>query len=77
MTVATVDLGFFDVFFCSIEIAGLNPSIRSTLGFFILSRNCLAYEERLSTYLLWPSAYIVSNAKDDFPDPERPVMTTN
>ena len=41
-TVATVDLGFFEVFFCSIDIAGLKPSIRSTLGFFILSRNCLA-----------------------------------
>ena len=41
-TVATVDLGFFEVFFCSIEIAGLRPSIKSTLGFFILSRNCLA-----------------------------------
>ena len=41
-TVATVDLGFFDVFFCSIDIAGLNPSIKSTVGFFILSKNCLA-----------------------------------
>ena len=41
-TVATVDLGFFEVFFCSIEIAGLNPSIKSTFGFFILSKNCLA-----------------------------------
>ena len=41
-TVATVDLGFFEVFFCSIAIAGLNPSIKSTLGFFILSKNCLA-----------------------------------
>ena len=41
-TVATVDLGFLDVFFCSIAIAGLKPSIRSTLGFFILSKNCLA-----------------------------------
>ena len=38
-TVATVDLGFFDVFFCSIAIAGLNPSIKSTFGFFILSKN--------------------------------------
>ena len=76
-TVATVDLGFFEVFFCSIAIAGLNPSIKSTLGFFILSKNCLAYADKLSTYLLWPSAYIVSNAKDDFPEPERPVITIN
>ena len=48
-TVATVDLGFLEVFFCSIDIAGLNPSIKSTLGFFILSRNCLAYADKLST----------------------------
>ena len=41
-TVATVDLGFLEVFFCSIDIAGLNPSIKSTFGFFILSKNCLA-----------------------------------
>ena len=41
-TVATVDLGFFEVFFCSIDIAGLNPSIKSTFGFFILSKNCRA-----------------------------------
>ena len=51
-TVATVDLGFFEVFFCSIAIAGLNPSIKSTFGFFILSKNCLAYADKLSTYLL-------------------------
>ena len=38
-TVATVDLGFFEVFFCSIAMAGLNPSIKSTFGFFILSKN--------------------------------------
>ena len=50
--VATVDLGFLDVLFCSMEIAGLNPSIRSTFGFFILSKNCLAYADKLSTYLL-------------------------
>ena len=51
-TVATVDLGFLEVFFCSIAIAGLSPSIRSTFGFFILSKNCLAYADKLSTYLL-------------------------
>src|SRR5699024_12236902 len=30
-----------------------------------------------STYLLCPSAYIVSNAKEDFPEPDSPVITTN
>ncbi len=58
-------------------MAGLNPSIKSTFGFFILSKNCLAYADKLSTYLLCPSAYMVSNARDDFPEPDRPVITTN
>ena len=49
----------------------------STSGFSIKPKNCLAYEDKLSTYLLWPSAYNVSNAKEDFPEPESPVITTN
>jgi len=72
-----VDLGFLEVVFWSIDIAGDRPSIFSTSGFSIIPKNCLAYEDKLSTYLLWPSAYNVSNAKDDFPEPERPVTTTN
>ena len=46
-------------------------------GFSILPRNSLAYELRLSIYLLCPSAYNVSNARDDFPDPETPVITVS
>ena len=56
-------------------MAGESPSIRSTSGFSIIDRNCLAYAESDSTYLLWPSAYNVSNARDDFPEPDKPVMT--
>lgn len=63
--------------FWSIDIAGESPSISSTSGFSISPRNCLAYEDKLSTYLLCPSAYRVSNAKEDFPDPESPVITTS
>jgi len=37
--------------------------------------NILAYALRLSTYLLLPSAYIVSKARLDFPLPESPVIT--
>ena len=37
-----VERGFFDVVFCSIEIAGERPSIWSTSGFCIISRNCRA-----------------------------------
>ena len=39
MTVPTVERGFFDTDFCSIEIAGLSPSIESTSGFSICCRN--------------------------------------
>lgn len=49
----------------------------STSGLDILPRNCLAYEERLSAKRLCPSANNVSNASDDFPEPEIPVITVN
>src|SRR5580692_2841049 len=62
---------------CSMAIAGESPSMKSTSGFCIWSRNCRAYAERLSTYLRWPSAYRVSNASEDFPDPLMPVITTS
>jgi len=39
VTVATVERGFFEVVFCSIEIAGDNPSMVSTSGLSICSRN--------------------------------------
>ena len=56
-------------------IAGDIPVILSTSGFCSFPRNCLAYEDRLSIYLLCPSANKVSKAKEDFPEPETPVMT--
>src|SRR2546428_721902 len=59
------------------EIAGDSPSIESTSGFSICSRNCLAYADNDSRYRRCPSAKIVSKANDDFPEPETPVMTTN
>ena len=73
----TVDLGFLLVDFCSIDIAGERPSIDSTSGFCIICKNCLAYADKDSTYLLCPSAYIVSKAKELFPEPETPVITIN
>ena len=75
--VPTVDLGLRLLVFCSIDIAGDRPSILSTSGLCITPKNCLAYVERDSTYLLCPSAYIVSKARDDFPDPDSPVITIN
>src|SRR5881409_1946840 len=63
--VPTVERGFFDVDFWSIETAGDRPSMKSTSGLSICPRNCRAYDESDSTYLRWPSAKIVSNARLD------------
>src|SRR3954469_14224892 len=73
--VPTVDRGFLLVDFWSIETAGLRPSMKSTSGLSIWPRNCRAYAESDSTYRRWPSAKIVSNARLDLPDPDRPVKT--
>ena len=77
VTVPTVDLGFLEVVFWSIEIAGDNPSIESTSVLSICPKNWRAYAERLSTYLRCPSAYKVSNANELLPEPDKPVTTTN
>jgi hypothetical protein len=42
VTVATVERGFLLVVFCSMEMAGERPSMLSTSGFSIWSRNCRA-----------------------------------
>jgi hypothetical protein len=39
VTVPTVERGLREVVFCSIEMAGERPSIESTSGFCIISRN--------------------------------------
>ena len=49
MTVPTVERGLWLAAFCSIEIAGERPSIRSTSGFSISSKNWRAYAESDST----------------------------
>jgi hypothetical protein len=72
-----VERGLWEVDFCSMEMAGDKPDIWSMSGFSIMDRNCLAYVDRDSTYRRWPSAYNVSNAREDFPEPEMPVMTTS
>src|SRR5258708_5493688 len=53
------------------------PEISSTSGFSMRSRNCRAYAESDSTYRRCPSAYTVSNASEDFPDPLTPVTTVS
>src|SRR4051795_7680728 len=74
LTVPTVDRGLREVVFWSIEIAGDSPSMESTSGLSICPRNWRAYADRDSTYRRCPSAYSVSKASDDLPEPDRPVM---
>ena len=71
-----MDRGLLVITFCSIEIAGEIPSMESTLGLFKRPKNCRAYDDKLSTYRLCPSANKVSNARLDFPEPESPPKTT-
>src|SRR5919199_3410536 len=73
--VPTVDRGLREVDFWSMDTAGDSPSMKSTSGLSIWPRNCRAYDDSDSTYLRWPSAKIVSNARLDFPDPDSPVKT--
>src|SRR5690348_9127205 len=73
--VPTVERGLRFVDFWSIETAGERPSMKSTSGLSIWPRNCRAYADNDSTYRRWPSAKIVSNARLDLPEPDRPVNT--
>ena len=49
--------------------------MESTSGFSTPPINCRAYADKLSTYLLWPSAKMVSKAKLLLPLPDTPVIT--
>src|SRR5437016_3705414 len=77
VAVATVDRAFFTEFFCSIAMAGRIPSISSTSGRSMRSRNCRTYVDIDSTNRRCPSAYSVLKASDDFPDPDGPVRTVS
>src|SRR3954462_15239465 len=73
--VPTVERGLREVDFWSIETAGDRPSMKSTSGLSIWPRNCRAYDDKDSTYRRCPSAKIVSKARLDLPEPDRPVNT--
>src|SRR5271163_4105453 len=75
--VPTVERGDRVVVFCSIAIEGERPSTESTSGRSIWSRNCRAYADSDSTYRRCPSAYRVSKASEDLPDPDSPVTTVS
>src|SRR3954470_10236433 len=73
--VPTVERGLRLVDFWSIETAGDNPSMKSTSGLSICPRNWRGGADSDSTYRRWPSAKIVSKARLDLPEPDRPVKT--
>src|SRR4051794_22541887 len=73
--VPTVERGLREVDFWSIDTAGDRPSMKSTSGLSIWPRNCRAYDDSDSTYRRWPSAKIVSKARLDLPEPDKPVNT--
>src|SRR6476660_4424412 len=49
--------------------------MKLTSGLSIWPRNWRAYADSDSTYRRWPSAKMVSNARLDLPEPDRPVNT--
>ena len=75
MTVPTVERGLWLVAFCSIEMAGRRPSIRSTSGFSISCRNCRAGGRQRFDVTALPFAYRVSNAARTYLEPDSPVIT--
>jgi hypothetical protein len=56
VVVPTVERGLRMLFFCRIAIAGQIPSMLSTSGFSMRSRNWRAYADSDSTYRRCPSA---------------------
>jgi hypothetical protein len=56
VAVPTVERDDLVGFFCSMATAGEIPSMESTSGFSMRSRNCRAYDESDSTYRRCPSA---------------------
>lgn len=75
MEVPTVERGFRVLTFCSIAIAGGIPFMKSHSGLLMRLKIAVHRQKGFQTYRRCPSAYKVSNAKDDFPEPESPVIT--
>src|SRR5712671_5943572 len=60
---------------CSMAMAGGIPSMLSTCGLSIRSKNWRAYGENVSIYRRCPSAKRVSKARELLPEPLKPVIT--
>src|SRR5262245_33147370 len=75
--VPTVERGFEPTVFWSIDTTGERPLTKSTSGFLSWPTNRFANVDIDASSRRCPSAYNVSNANDDFPDPLTPVTTTS
>src|SRR6187431_986531 len=73
--VPTVERGFEPTVFWSIDTTGERPLTKSTSGFLSWPTKRFANVDIDASSRRWPSAYTVSNASDDFPDPLTPVTT--
>ena len=76
--VATVERGFvLPPVRWAMAMTGESPRMKSTSGRATASIIPRAFAERDSKYCRDPSAWRVSNARDDFPEPLTPVITVN
>src|SRR5262245_19869917 len=75
--VPTVERGFEPTVFWSIDTTGERPLTKSTSGFLSCPMKRFANVDIDASKRRCPSAYTVSKASDDFPDPLTPVTTTS
>src|SRR5512139_1582294 len=75
--VPTVERGFEPTVFWSIDTTGERPLTKSTSGFLSWPTKRFANVDIDARRRRCPSAYTVSNASDDLPEPLTPVTTTS
>src|SRR5262245_9457791 len=75
--VPTVERGLEPTVFWSIDTTGESPFTKSTSGFLSWPMKRFANVDIDASSRRWPSAYTVSNASDDLPEPLTPVTTTS
>src|SRR5262245_23958594 len=75
--VPTVERGLEPTVFWSIDTTGESPFTKSTSGFLSCPTKRFANVDIDASSRRCPSAYTVSNASDDLPEPLTPVTTTS
>src|SRR5262245_13655972 len=75
--VPTVERGLEPTVFWSIDTTGESPFTKSTSGFLSCPTKRFANVDIDASKRRCPSAYSVSNASDDLPEPLTPVTTTS